>query len=122
MKIIYTPQDNPVDGREEHDADLTSLLVGEVKLLEKVLGATFQEIAEGLEKGSATYMLALLWIYRRRRNTALELNDMDHIMRLSELEFKADEDDEAPEAKEAIVLGPKGESDPQVLAAVPNAV
>ena len=44
MKIIYTPQDNPVEGREEIDADLTSLFVGEIKLLEKTLKMTFQPV------------------------------------------------------------------------------
>lgn len=96
MRVIYTPQDNPIDGREEIDADLMNMWVGEVKLLEKVLGMTFQEIGEALQRGSATHMLALVWIYRRRQNMDLRLDDMDDVMRLSELEISFDaEGDEA---------------------------
>ena len=94
MKIIYTPQENPVEGREEIDADLTSLFVGEVKLLEKTLKMTFQEIGEQLERGSATHLMAVVWIYRRRHNLELRIDDMDDVMRLSELEIKVDDDEE----------------------------
>ncbi len=104
MKIIYTPQDNPVEGREEIDADLTSLFVGEIKLLEKTLKMTFQEIGEQLERGSATHLMAIVWIYRRRHNMDLRIDDMDDVMRLSELEIVTDEADE--EAQDA---DPKGD-------------
>ncbi len=103
MKIIYTPQDNPVEGREEIDADLTSLWVGEVKLLEKTLKMTFQEIGEQLERGSATHLMAIVWIYRRRQNMDLRIDDMDDVMRLSEVEIIED-DEEVEEAAD-----PKGD-------------
>jgi hypothetical protein len=105
MKIIYTPQDNP-EAREEIDADLTSLWVGEVKLLEKTLKMTFQEIGEALTRGSATHLMAIVWIYRRRQNTDLRIDDMDDTIRLSELEIRADDEDEA-----------EGEDDPKDSAA-----
>lgn len=108
MKIIYTPQDNP-EGREEIDADLTALWVGEIKLLEKVLACTFMELGEMLERGSFTHMLALIWIYRRRADRELRIDDMDDVIRLSELEILPDDDEVEAGDDDA----PKDEADPE---------
>ena len=114
MKIIYTPQENPVEGREEIDADLTSLFVGEVKLLEKTLKMTFQEIGEQLERGSATTLLAIVWIYRRRHNTDLRIDDMDDVIRLSDLEIVVDDEDEEVDPKDDDPVTPDAEASLEV--------
>ena len=103
MKIIYTPTDNPVDGREEIPVALDDLWVGEVKLLEKVMKETIAEFGESMERGSFTHMMALMCITRRRGDMSIRIDDMDDTIRMSELE-PVFEDDEL----EAAAADPKG--------------
>ena len=93
MKIVYTPRDNPIEGREEIPVDLDDLWVGEVKLLEKVMKETIGEFGQAMERGSFTHMMALMWIYRRRTNLELRLDDIDETIRVSELEPVLDDDE-----------------------------
>lgn len=106
MKIVYTPRDNPIEGREEFAVDLDDLWVGEVKLLEKVMKETIAEFGQAMERGSFTHMMALMWIYRRRTNRELRLDDIDDTIRMSELEPVLDDAE----------IEAAGESDPKDIA------
>lgn len=115
MKIVYTPRDNP-EAVEEFEVDLTDLWVGEVKLLEKVMKETIVEFGDAMEAGSFTHMMALMWIYRRRTNRELRIDDIDDTIRMSELEpvFSSEELDarekaDADARKSAGGGAPKGE-------------
>lgn len=104
MKIVYTPTENP-EARETWDVDENDLFVGECKVLEKVLGATMMEIGELVQRGSFTAMLAFIWVLRKRSNPTLRLNDMDNVIRVSELSVDEDDDAETEDDPE----GPKEE-------------
>lgn len=113
MKIVYTPRDNP-EAVEEYPVDITLLWVGEVKLLEKVMGETIADFGGALMNGSFTHMSALIWILRRRADRELRLDDMDESVMMSELEPVFNEEEQAEidaaEKAEREASDPKGEA------------
>lgn len=107
MKIIFTP-DGDAERAEEYPIDIQDLWVGEVKLLEKVLKETIVEIGEHLDAGSFTHMMAVLWIYRRRNDRDLRLDDIDDQVKISWLipVFEDDAEVAKPAPKEVVPASP----------------
>lgn len=118
MKIKYTPQlrddDGAVlrdddgkplfdeDGIEIWEFDENDLLIGEIKLLEKVTKLTFGEFGEMLERDSLTAIMALVWIFRRRHDFDLRIDDDDDVS-VSEIEVitKDEPDDDGDDEGKA---------------------
>lgn len=106
-KITYAP-----DGEvaQTWDFDPKRLMMAELEAIEKVTGLTFIEFGEGLNKGSAKAMRALVWILRKRHG--------EPTLRYSEVDFAlgdltTDDDEEQPDDEpegEALSLVPKEES------------
>lgn len=101
MKLIYAPRDDEA-GKREWEFDEDRMLVGEVKLIEKVTGGTLQEFWELLQRGSYSNIVVLFWIMRRRSEPGVALTDFDDI-EVNELQIEGDDeaaaegsDEEAP--------------------------
>jgi len=97
MFLIYSPAGEP---RREWVFKPNDVLNREAEQIEKVLGCTWQEFLERLQKGQTMARRALLWTMMRRDHSVLRFPDVEFRQGELDLEFDKDELQELRKATE----------------------